>query len=195
MTGSGTTATCPGRLCLDPSPRGSSSGGCLGSAAALDAGEIGFAHFSLLAGVARAARTKLAAADPWAAVRVDATDPDADAAANAAAADATDGSDAPGTDGADPAIPVPPLTFDERPLLQLAREHSVSRFGHECIHARHAYDAAAVLEEHVHEAEHNRLELIPCENGSMALRGLFDPIAAATIKTAVLPLDSAQRRR
>ena len=94
----------------------------------------------------------------------------------------------PGADGADPAIPVPPLTFDERPLLQLAREHSVSRFGHECIHARHAYDAAAVLEEHVHEAEHNRLELIPCENGSLALRGLFDPIAAATLKTAVLPL-------
>jgi hypothetical protein len=172
---------------------GEQFGRLLGSAAALDAGEIGFAHFSLLAGVARAARTKLAAADPWAAVRVDATDPDAnpDAAADAdadAAAIAADGSDAPGTDGADPAIPVPPLTFDERPLLQLAREHSVSRFGHECIHARHAYDAAAVLEEHVHEAEHNRLELIPCENGSMALRGLFDPIAAATLKTAVLPL-------
>ncbi len=40
---------------------GEQFGRLLGSAAALDAGEIGFAHFALLAGVARAARTKLAA--------------------------------------------------------------------------------------------------------------------------------------
>jgi hypothetical protein len=37
-------------------------------------------------------------------------------------------------------------------------------------------------------AERNRCEFIPCEGGFVALRGFFDPIAAATIKTAVLPL-------
>jgi hypothetical protein len=88
---------------------------------------------------------------------------------------------------ADSTMPFPPPAFDELPLLELAREHSVGRFGHDCTHARHAYDAAAVLEAHVHEAEHNRFEFIPCENGSLAVRGLFDPVAAATLKTAVLP--------
>ena len=53
---------------------------------------------------------------------------------------------------------------------------------------RHAHDAAAVLDEHVSAAERNRCELIPCEGGFLALRGYFDPIAAATIKTAVFPL-------
>src|SRR5579864_2299391 len=41
-----------------------------GSAAALDAGEIGFAHFALLAGVARAVSDRSRAADPEAATRV-----------------------------------------------------------------------------------------------------------------------------
>ena len=37
-------------------------------------------------------------------------------------------------------------------------------------------------------AERNRCDFIPCEGGFLAIRGFFDPIAAATIKTAVLPL-------
>ncbi|HEX4864298.1 MAG TPA: DUF222 domain-containing protein [Acidimicrobiales bacterium] len=122
------------------------------SVAALDAGDIGFAHFSLLAGVARTVS----------------------AGSSAALAD-----DATGVSSA---------TFDEGPLLELARDHSVGRFIKDCDHARHAHDPAAVLEEHVAAAERNRCEFIPCEGGFMALRGFFDPIAAATIKTAVLPL-------
>jgi Domain of unknown function (DUF222)/HNH endonuclease len=122
------------------------------SVTALDAGDIGFAHFSLLAGVARAVSAGSSAADPDDATRVRVS------------------------------------TFDEGPLLELAREHSVGRFGRDCDHARHVYDAAAVLEEHVTAAERNRCEFIPCEGGFMAMRGFFDPIAAATIKTAVLPL-------
>jgi uncharacterized protein DUF222/HNH endonuclease len=158
---------------------GEQFGRLLGSAAALDAGEIGFAHFSLLAGVARAATTKLVAVGPKAGT--DGTDA-GDAATPAESAVPAD-SASPG----DSTTPLPALAFDELPLLDLAREHSVSRFGHDCVHARHAYDAAAVLEEHIHEAEHNRFEFIPCENGSLAVRGLFDPVAAATLKTAVLP--------
>ncbi|MFZ0919758.1 MAG: DUF222 domain-containing protein, partial [Candidatus Dormiibacterota bacterium] len=130
------------------------------SVAALDAGEIGFAHFSLLASVARAVGTKPLDAG----VSGDGpSDPPAGAS--------------PGTVG-----------FDERPLLDLAREHSVSRFGYDCTHARHAADAAAVLEEQVSDAARNRCEFIPCDGGFLAIRGFFDPVAAATIKTAVLPL-------
>ena len=43
---------------------GEQFGRLLGSASALEAGEIGFAHFSLLAGVARALSTKLVAVGP-----------------------------------------------------------------------------------------------------------------------------------
>jgi Domain of unknown function (DUF222)/HNH endonuclease len=151
---------------------GEQFGRLLGSAAALEAGEIGFTHFSLLAGVARALNTKLVAVGPKA----------VEAAADDDAGTSTD----TGME-VNSATPVPLVAFDERPLLELAREHSVGRFGHDCTHARHAYDAAAVLEEHVHEAEHNRFEFIPCENGALAVRGLFDSVAAATLKTAVLP--------
>jgi hypothetical protein len=147
------------------------------SVLALDAGDIGFAHFSLLAGVARALSAKPWGSDLGVPMPGDAVSDRADAvdAANPA-------------DPSAPAMPASPPAFDERPLLELAREHSVGRFGHDCTRARHAYDAAAVLEEHVAAAERNRCELIPCEGGFMALRGYFDPIAAATIKTAVLPL-------
>jgi len=158
------------------------------SAGALDAGDIGFAHLSLMASVSRArSRPRgggLDGADP--------TQSDADAAdpgalgADADAAIAGD-SDAPG-DAASNTTPARPLAFDERALLELAREHSVGRFSHDCTHARHVFDAAAVLEEHVIAAERNRCELIPCEGGFLALRGYFDPVAAATIKTAILPL-------
>ena len=49
--------------------------------------------------------------------------------------------------------------FDERPLLALALEHSVSRFAYDCTHARHAADAATVLGEQVAAVESRRLEL------------------------------------
>src|SRR5580692_3785093 len=84
---------------------GEQFGRLLGSAAALDAGEIGYAHFSLLAGVARALSTKLVAVG--AKVGIDAMGGDD-------AAMPTDTGLA-----ADSATPVPPFAFDERPLLEL----------------------------------------------------------------------------
>jgi Domain of unknown function (DUF222) len=75
--------------------------------------------------------------------------------------------------------------FDERPLLALALEHSVSRFGFDCTHARHAADAAGVLAEHLTAVEYRRLELRPCEDGRIALHGLFDPVGGATLRVAL----------
>src|SRR5438309_7481652 len=43
--------------------------------------------------------------------------------------------------------------FDETPLLQQAEAHSVSRFRHDCAHARHAADARAYLAEQVEMVE------------------------------------------
>ncbi len=136
------------------------------SVAALDAGDIGFAHFALLAATARALTAKPVSAGP----------------------DASSSADRPGPADSSSLASASSSPFDECPLLGLALEHSVGLFGFDCTRARHAYDAAAVLAEHVSAAERNRCELIPCEGGFMAMRGYFDPIAAATIKTAVLPL-------
>jgi hypothetical protein len=147
------------------------------SVAALEAGDIGFAHFSLLAGTARA----------LSAIPTDGVDALSDhSSGDDAGSDPADPS-AP-ADPSDPDAPVAPLPFDERTLLELAREHSVGRFISDCTQARHAHDAAAVLAEAVSAAERNRCEFLPCEGGFLALRGYFDPIAAATLQTAVYPL-------
>jgi uncharacterized protein DUF222/HNH endonuclease len=80
------------------------------------------------------------------------------------------------------------VAFDEGPLLKLAREHSVGAFSFDCTHARHAADAAAVLDEHVDAVARRRFELIPCEGGMLASNGYFDPVAGALIQTVLLPL-------
>ncbi len=146
------------------------------SLAALDAGQIGFAHFSLLAGVARHLEGV-----PNVGVGVGASeDPQPDDAG-------TPGEEGEVGTGA-PNVAEPPGSpaFDERVLLDLAVEHSVGRFSHDCTHARHARDAATVLEEHVSAAERNALHLIPCEDGRTAVRASFDPVAGAVIRTAIM---------
>jgi Domain of unknown function (DUF222)/HNH endonuclease len=165
---------------------GEQYGRLLGSVGALDAGEIGFGHFALLASVARA----LGGRDVVSALGDDAIADTTDSAVPMSAdpnspGDLGDPTEA--TDPTDPTAPTGPIPFDERPLLDMAREHSVGRFGMDCTHARHAYDAAAVLREHVDGAERNRCELINCEGGFVAIRGFFDPVAGATLTTAILP--------
>jgi hypothetical protein len=78
--------------------------------------------------------------------------------------------------------------FDERPLLELALEHSVSRFSFDCTHARHAADAAGVLAEHVNAVTYRRLEVTRCEDGRIAIRGILDPVGGATLRVALAPL-------
>ncbi|HEY6469179.1 MAG TPA: DUF222 domain-containing protein [Candidatus Dormibacteraeota bacterium] len=135
------------------------------SVSALESGGIGFPHFALIAGVARArsARTDSVGSSP-------------------------EGSDSEQPDASLDGESNSTVAFDERPLLALALEHSVGRFGFDCTHARHAIDAAAVLQEHVVSVEQRHLEFIPCEGGGVAMRVFLDPIGAAVVQTAVLPL-------
>jgi hypothetical protein len=176
---------------------GEQAGRLPASVRALDAGEIGFGHFSLLASVARALAAKplVASGDDGGGADGAGAAGGVDGADGADATSAGDGSDpadattaADGADPTDPTTPVPPIGFDERPLLAMAREHSVGRFGMDCTQARHAYDKLAVLREHVDGAERNRCEFIDCENGFLAFHGYVDPVAGATLKTAVFPL-------
>jgi Domain of unknown function (DUF222) len=131
------------------------------SVAALEAGRIGFAHLALLAGTARALRSSTIGAA-------------LDDAARGEAVVGAAGAGAPG--------------FDEAPRLALALEHSVGRFSYDCTHARHAGDAAAVLAEQVTAVEHRRLELTKCEDGRVAVHGIFDPVGGATVRVAIAAL-------
>jgi hypothetical protein len=79
-------------------------------------------------------------------------------------------------------------SFDERPLLEQALEHSVGRFFHDCSHARHAGDAAAVLAEHVDAVDARYLEFTKCEDGRLAFHGVLDPVGGATLRVALEPL-------
>lgn len=78
--------------------------------------------------------------------------------------------------------------FDESRLLEGALENSVGRFRYLCHHIRHAHDqeGLAAKQRQAHEAQ--RLELISCEDGSLAVRGLFDPAGGALLRTALEPL-------
>jgi Domain of unknown function (DUF222)/HNH endonuclease len=78
--------------------------------------------------------------------------------------------------------------FDETELLHKATEHSVGRFKFDCDHARHAADAAAFLDEHLDAVGRRRLELLPCEDGNVSIRGLLDPVGGATLRTVLEPL-------
>ncbi|MBV9101695.1 MAG: DUF222 domain-containing protein [Candidatus Dormibacteraeota bacterium] len=79
-------------------------------------------------------------------------------------------------------------SWNEDRLLDKAKQHTVSRFRRECIHIRHEADARALLAEQNENARARKLEILPCESGAVAIRGLLDPIGGATLRTALDPL-------
>lgn len=81
--------------------------------------------------------------------------------------------------------------FDERPLLEKARELSVGRFIDFCHHMRHAADPAGYAAEEAQAVEARSLTLKTGEGGMVWLRGVLDPEGGAVLRTALEPL--AQR--
>src|SRR3984893_8077480 len=81
--------------------------------------------------------------------------------------------------------------FDERPLLEKARELSVGRFIDFCHHMRHAADPEGYAAEQTQAAEARSLSLKAGEGGMVWVRGVLDPEGAAVVRTALEPL--AQR--
>jgi hypothetical protein len=75
--------------------------------------------------------------------------------------------------------------FDERELLNRARSQSVRRFRSTCAHVHHAVDAENFLAGFVTSADFCRLKLMANSEGALMLRGSFDPISAASIRTAL----------
>lgn len=81
-----------------------------------------------------------------------------------------------------------PGVFDERHLLEQAEAHGLKRFRDDCAHVRHAADAAAFLAQQREEVSYRSLELHTGEGGALFLKGSFDPIGGAALRTALDPL-------
>ena len=78
--------------------------------------------------------------------------------------------------------------FAEQPLLDQALAHGLKRFRAECAHVRHAADAAAFLAQQREEISYRSLELRTGEGGALFLKGFFDPVGGAALRTALDPL-------
>jgi uncharacterized protein DUF222/HNH endonuclease len=78
--------------------------------------------------------------------------------------------------------------FDERPLIEYAREHSPGKFHYFCRHARHAADAPGYSAEEVDQVENRRLSLSSWIDGSMVLSGVLDAFGGAALRAALEPL-------
>ncbi len=78
--------------------------------------------------------------------------------------------------------------FDEMPLLEKARDLSVGRFIDFTYHMRHAADPEGYAAEQAQGVEARSLTMKTGEGGMVWVRGVFDPEAAAVLRTAYEPL-------
>jgi hypothetical protein len=78
--------------------------------------------------------------------------------------------------------------FDERLLLEKARENSPGKFYYICNHYRHAADRKGFEEERAELEENRKLWISKCEDGSVLLSGTFDPEGGGAILTKLGPL-------
>ncbi|MEO6797246.1 MAG: DUF222 domain-containing protein [Candidatus Dormibacter sp.] len=78
--------------------------------------------------------------------------------------------------------------FDETQLLDAAKDSSVGRLWYRCLHVRHRADAEGVAREQREDAEARYLQLTDGEDGWLFVKGAFDAVGAAAIRTAIEPL-------
>ncbi len=78
--------------------------------------------------------------------------------------------------------------FDERLLVDKARESSPGKFFYICHHARHAADPKRYAAEEAERVEQRRLKLSTWMDGSLLISGVLDPVGGAALRTALEPL-------
>ena len=78
--------------------------------------------------------------------------------------------------------------FDERPLLERARQESVSRFRHTCLSARHAQDPEGYARSETNAVESRELFFYPQDDGMTFISARLDSTGAATVQTAIKAL-------
>src|SRR5260370_2334604 len=78
--------------------------------------------------------------------------------------------------------------LDEARLLRHARKESVFKFHNTCLHAQHAADAKAVVEEEKEGVEARSLHLYTADDGCVLVKGILDKVGVAALRTAPEPL-------
>jgi hypothetical protein len=78
--------------------------------------------------------------------------------------------------------------FDERVLVEKAKENSPGKFFYICHHARHAADPKAYAAEQAEQVEQRRLKLSRWMDGSVLISGQLDPVGGAAVLTMIEPL-------
>ncbi|HEY0829866.1 MAG TPA: DUF222 domain-containing protein [Candidatus Dormibacteraeota bacterium] len=78
--------------------------------------------------------------------------------------------------------------FDEKVLVEKAKESSPGKFFYICHHARHAADPKAYAAEQAEQVEQRRLKLSKWMDGSVLISGQLDPIGGAAVLTVLEPL-------
>ena len=78
--------------------------------------------------------------------------------------------------------------FDEKLLVEKAKENSPGKFFYICHHARHATDPKRYADEQAEQVEQRRLKLSRWMDGSLLISGSIDPIGGAAVLNALQPL-------
>jgi hypothetical protein len=78
--------------------------------------------------------------------------------------------------------------FDERVLVEKAKQNSPGKFFYVCHHARHAADPKTYAAEQAEQVEQRRLKLSRWMDGSVLISGQFDPVGGAAVLTLIEPL-------
>src|SRR5260370_1488983 len=78
--------------------------------------------------------------------------------------------------------------FDEKVLVEKAKENSPGKFFYICHHARHAADPKTYAAEQAEQVEQRRLKLSTWMDGSLLISGQLDPVGGAAFLTRLAPL-------
>ncbi len=75
--------------------------------------------------------------------------------------------------------------FDEKVLIEKARDNSPGKFHYICTHYRHAADPQRYAEEEAEQVQQRRLKLSKWMDGTVLLSGQFDPEGGAVLLTTL----------
>jgi hypothetical protein len=78
--------------------------------------------------------------------------------------------------------------FDEKVLVEKAKESSPGKFFYICHHARHAADPKTYAAEQAEQIEQRRLKLSRWMDGSLLISGQLDPVGGAAVLSMITPL-------
>jgi hypothetical protein len=78
--------------------------------------------------------------------------------------------------------------FDEKVLVEKAKENSPGKFFYICHHARHAADPKRYAAEQTEQVEQRRLKLSTWMDGSLLISGQLDPVGGAALLSVIVPL-------